>query len=517
MIPSYAKCLRTYQVGRLHKPPAREDVQSPYIRITLFSGRGASITVGNESQPEHKNHAVVTGLEYAENDGVTGKIHLHDQEGSSTARLMQNLLFDMRCVQGSSEVFAELEWGWIYNDHISGGRLETTKTNGFRYFVLIREIEAVPEAGKIHYTLHFVDMLYTSDEARIDKVYGKSGDGAVSFRSAVKEMLTDDDYKPSIKTVLFRRVGASQKKDGRQGFQDILKFERPDGAPSQEGYRGIWRGNNRSKLDCLIAWCSQVRTDRGKALVPTYCSDEKGGKVIIWEDPIPRNNENAIIDRNVSLGTYVVNGGKDSRVISFRPSFKFQAISGVKGGVLGAENVNSNIDTNAQNPGHTGKGLSYKENKSRGQEVYQPAVENLRDISGGTDPNLHTDRAMNAHAQAFAHLASIPPITADLEIIGEPSFPNRQNSFGKTISIIYINPFNIMTGSGGCGSWLAAPLCNEVLSNRGWRVQSVNHNIELGKYTTTIQLLLPAPGASLGTDKPLGASAEGWRPPTGCR
>jgi hypothetical protein len=101
----------------------------------------------------------------------------------------------------------------------------------------------------------------------------------------------------------------------------------------------------------------------------------------------------------------------------------------------------------------------------------------------------------------------VQPITADLRILGDPraQFVYMDRWMGQSVSIVAINPFHIAGGgNGGCGDWLAKPMCNQILSNKSWKVHAVNHSIKEGSYTTTLKLFLEAPGIQIGHDDPLG-------------
>jgi hypothetical protein len=111
-----------------------------------------------------------------------------------------------------------------------------------------------------------------------------------------------------------------------------------------------------------------------------------------------------------------------------------------------------------------------------------------------------------------AHLkAGIPSggITAELRILGDPRQPFCEDGLKRPVSIVAINPFHIQQNvNAGCGEWLAIPGCNEILSNKQWLVNGINHSIKEGNYTTTLKLFLAAPGNQQGKNEPLGGSGS---------
>ena len=102
-------------------------------------------------------------------------------------------------------------------------------------------------------------------------------------------------------------------------------------------------------------------------------------------------------------------------------------------------------------------------------------------------------------------------------IVGDPQIMRPSLAINaKNVKIVFLNPFYVFSG-GSCGDWLAAPACNEVLSNKAWIVKAIVHRISEGRFTTTLGLWLGSPGIDLDIGQPLGgAGSGGWVPPANC-
>jgi hypothetical protein len=122
---------------------------------------------------------------------------------------------------------------------------------------------------------------------------------------------------------------------------------------------------------------------------------------------------------------------------------------------------------------------------------------------------LHTAGNLMVHA-----------IEAELRVQGDPSpwLCSPIAGFGRCIGIIFINPFFLREDAleGNCPAFkqTTTSVCNNFLTNKGWFIKGVEHQIKEGSYITTIKVVLPAPGAELkfsdgSTITGLGGTAAG--------
>jgi hypothetical protein len=97
----------------------------------------------------------------------------------------------------------------------------------------------------------------------------------------------------------------------------------------------------------------------------------------------------------------------------------------------------------------------------------------------------------------------------ELRVQGDPSLGGPRKTFGRTVSLVFINPFHVMPNGRGCGDWLANPVCNCVYSNKAWWVKAIDHSIREGSYVTTIKVALMAPGSDVNDNEPFGGNGSG--------
>jgi hypothetical protein len=304
--------------------------------------------------------------------------------------------------------------------------------------------------------------------------------------------------------ILFRDYDLDMKDDGSQTYKDAKE------AAQKKGPKGTWDLKLRDKLSAVKDWLSERLTDEGKAIIPGYnpC-DVLGGEVIYWErsEPLP----NGSWDTFPCLDTFVVNGGKDSRVLEFNPRISWPFAQLGVGGNMPSFGPAGALDPGNAKPGvPSSADLVRKDpcNKYAGSESSISVSNEMQEQYKKEADKVASD---GQSSQMVAMNFFFNSISADLRIIGDPKYRPLYVK-GSTVAIIFINPFYIFKDNSDCGDWLAKPVCNEVLSNRGWVVESINHKIQEGSYVTTLNLKLLAPGVDIDRDKPLGADPMGWKP-----
>lgn len=500
-----AQCLATSGGCDFATAPANAAVLAPFVKLTIQAS-GTIITVGNRSAPNNGDHAVIKSFEYAYTERPICRVTIHDEQGSSFVKFMEDLLKNLKCSTDEIINKAIVEFGWVKTTCSGGVSKDPNKPQ--KHYMMINTVECNFDGGKLMYTLELTDLLDHHAEARVDPVKGEDGERGVYLVDAIREVLTDPEYPPSVSTVEFKRL----TDDGKS--TENIRFKDHDGDPYR-GPKGKWKTNNLDKLNAVMEWLSQVVSENDKSLILTYDPVPENGKVIIWEDPKPNCDEN--VSLSSCIGKYIVNGGKDSRVLSFNPNFKFVFTNlASSGGAMGTMNVNSNPEQQSKNSGHDCDTLSRNYIKTGGVQLSHSATENNQNRFN-KEADRKTMETQNKQLMAYFDAATTEPIEADLVIVGDPKLPNPLLTKFKPVHIVFINPYHLFPQSSGCGEWLAAPFCNEVLSNKAWRVKSVTHLIENGKYTTTIGIYLPAPGVHLNVGAPFGgAGSGGWTPPSYC-
>jgi hypothetical protein len=131
-----------------------------------------------------------------------------------------------------------------------------------------------------------------------------------------------------------------------------------------------------------------------------------------------------------------------------------------------------------------------------------------RSVNKSNAPAQMTQEAV--YHQIMTNLA-IGVIEATLRVQGDPSswLCSPISGMGRCVGIVFINPYFLVHGATtlDCPVWAAndpdnpdtvfKSICNELLTNKGWFVMGVDHQIKDGNYTTELRLRLVAPGAEI--------------------
>jgi hypothetical protein len=457
--------------------PVDATTLAPYVRLTIDGA--VNITVGNESDPENQNTAVIKSFQFGTSNGAGTSIEIFDEQGGDFERCMDKL---NKCITSTNRDYRmHVDFGWINGECDGSGGFKKITTDKF-YFIPL-SIEANYTEGKIKFIITGSSLLEPVFESRANKTYPK-----MSLKAAIKELM--QECYPKISSVKYKRVGSDKEWD----FKDF-----PDG-PERP-----WQSENQNKLATAMDWIKPYRTDADKGIRATWNEKVAGGEVIFWEDPEENPNESSIGCLH-SLGSYIVNGGACSPVISFTPQAKwvYGALHANSGGVGGA--VTSKTTPNTPKPG-----MEKATDACSGIQNTNTTDNGNRDTLGARAPEEMNKSAV-AHDKANKRLY---PMEAELRIQGDPNLAGIEKTFGTTVSIIVINPFHL--SGDGCGDWLAQPGCNPVYSNKAWWIKGIDHSIKEGSYVTTLKLVLAAPGSDIGPDEVFGGQGSGgWQPPTPC-
>jgi len=487
-------------------PPRNAAVLAPFVKLKMQAS-GVEITVGNKSSPQNGNHAVIKSFEFGYTERPICRVVIHDEQGSILVKFMEDLLKNLKCSTEVAFNKATVEFGWIKTTCSNSVAIESSGP----YYMMLNTVTCNFDGGKLMYELELTDLMDRHAEARDAVIYGEDGEKGMYMTDAITKLLTDPDFPPSVAEVAFLKLS----KDGKS--TEPIRFKYKDGDPLK-GRKSKWKSNNKDKLNIVMEWLSENVSEDQKSFILTYDATTPGGKIIVWEDPKPKCSETVVLDS--CIGQYVVNGGKDSRVINFNPRFKFTFVNlASSGGSDGTNSANSNPANQGKNPGIDCPTLNRNAIKTGGAQNTTSASETNSNVYNKSKPDEVSAETRNEQLIAYFDAATTEPIEADLVILGDPSLPRPLLTKFRPISIVFINPYHLFPqpDAGFCGDWLAAPFCNEVLTNKAWRVKGVTHQIEAGKYTTTIGMFLPAPGVHLDVGQPFGGSGSGgWTPPTQC-
>lgn len=485
--------------------PESGHMLAPWVAIT-FEGSGSVITVGNESSrhTDRPNVACIRSFEFGHSDGMTVRVVIQDQEGGSFVTFMEHMVKDYVCLKYGSpaSVRMKFQFGWSK----SGCEYALPGATSRCYYALCDSVETNYAGGKIIFELTGKDLCHRMFEGGCSQDYGGEGEQAVPLTEAIRELMTEG-CSPNVGSVGFYRMEG--------GVRWPCGWKDGTGPGKRIGPAGKWICNGFNKLDVVLGWIKGHPTDRNVGWIPQYNCEEPNGELIFWEDPKPLYPEGHEVWNANCIGQYIVNGGKASPVLEFNPKIRWNFASLTSnGGQLGNLAVNGTGEDGSRLPGAVLYGLDAKRRPCQGLRTQAPASETHRDL--GTDIKGMVD-GINAQSRALRILTD--NIEADLVVVGDPTLLAPSEAMqSKNVTIVVVNP-HYLSGPENkpqeC-EWLARPVYNEVLTNKGWICKSITHKIEAGKYTTTIGVYLTGPGVDGSPDNPLGLWTGGWHPVPQC-
>jgi hypothetical protein len=503
------------------KFPEEGHTLAPWVALT-FEGSDSTITVGNDSSPntDPLNVACISSFEFGYSDGLTMRCTIHDQEGGSFVTFMDHLVKDWICMRNGTpaEMRIKIQFGWAHGT--CGQPLPTASSRC--YYCLSDAVETNYREGKFIFEITGKDLCHRMFEGSVHYADGGEGQNAIPIVDAITEFMTAG-CPPNVASVRFLRMEGGKGRPCPFKYGGNITSEDEQGAQGPQGDRlkgprGKWLANGQDKLNIAIRWLTGHPTDRDKGWMPQYNSEAPGGELIFWEDPMPTNPQDSQYWDQNCLGVYIVNGGKRSPVIEFSPKIHWdfsRLTSG--GGQLDSTSANATGQPGSTQPGYDIPGLDAETQRCAGHNTQATSTETHRD-NFGAQQTREVIQAQNASHRALKIMPN--PIEADLLIVGDPTLlPPSEAMMSKNITVIVIDPYFIRRPVGNNNNqleWLAKPLCNPVLSNKAWICKSISHRIELGKFTTTIGMVLTDPGTATPPDTQIGGWLGGWTPTPQC-
>lgn len=471
-----AECIRKYTEGKLQLPPEGA-IYAPFV-IAMLSNGSVTVTVGNESAPKSRHSAAIKSFQFGVSNGTGATIEIVDEEGGHFEKFFSKITHKAEALSYTIRV----QWGWIVTD--CNGQSHIGETSQFHNFIITKV--AIKYEAKIKFVLECTDLMQFIYETRQPKTYGQQG-AKMGLKDAIRQLCKDNVIP--INNVRFLR----KTPDG--------KVE-PNEWEFKKETNGVWQADGQHVLDTLTRWLKSHTTDRDKGVVITWDSTETEPTLILWEDPKPKPNEN--FNAGASIGSYIVNGGQCSPVLSFNPEIKWLfTMLACAGGFIDSTTGKIHNQRDENCPGEVGITTTNQ------------VTQNSKDIFGD-DAAVETIKASKAQQRADSHYSIYQPISAELRIVGNPKLDQILLLIGSTVGIAVVNPFNITSGVSQCewrvsgGESLAESSCNAVLSNKRWVVKGVAHDIREGSYITSLSVYLPAPGQELSSNQPLGGTPTGF-------
>lgn len=471
-------CMSKYKCGTL-KQVVQGTSLAPYVRVYI-EGSNFNITVGNQSDPDNGNQAVIKSFQLGGSSGAGVEIEIHDEQGGNFEAFMTKL--NKKIGSANTDYRMKIQFGWI--DTACGATSGNTVALSKTLIFIPLHVEASFSDGKIKYKLTGTSLLEVVFEARSAIIYG-SDENKMSLKSAIRKLFSEN--APEVNSVQFYRIN-SDKTVSEWGFKN------KDG-----GFNGPiqkWETDQQNKLSAAMNWLEKYTTDKDKGVIAIWNPEVEGGEIIFFEDFNPVCGETPDWSSRC-LGTYTVNGGSCSPVISFTPTAKW---------VYSALNFTSGKTgtTSGANLERKGRINCKIGEKGAGNQTSTPFDIGQIDQNGFDAAKEHMD-SQTAHDFANKRMYAME---AELRVQGDPSLASTVEWIGKSVSIIVISPFHIEQ-SGACGDWLAKPGCHPVYSNKAWILKGVDHMIKEGSYVTTLRVMLNAPGSDVDEGSSFGGPGSG--------
>ena len=499
------------QVGKINLPPMGHSF-APFVTISFKNKEGEeTVTVGNRSRSPD-NTAIIKSFQLGASDGIGCTIEIFDEKGGNFERAFQALNKSLHESSEDAQNFT-LDFGWIIEKEGSecgeltkGFEIISAKNSGVflgqmgggEICLIPQMVKVVYEQGKIKYTITCCGPETTTAQGRVECNLG-TDKNKVDLKQAIRKLLKEKAPGPLLDVKFL---------DSKGKESPGLVFKESDGG--KNGPKSVWEAAQQDKLSAIRRWITPLSTSNDKGII-MYSAGVKGpkdtaGVIIIQEDPGPNLCGDGM-DNLTSFGTYIVNGGENSPVLSFNPSvnwnFAFVAKSGGVQSSVSGKQAKMEGEQNAQCPDKRDKGGRATHPATQGSWMFWRSPENQAEESALSDA---------AHQAANARMEGLQTIEAELKILGDPRFCYPSMMTGSYVSLVVINPYHLDVSSklaGSCADWLAQPLANPVFSNKYWMILGVDHQIQEGSFVTTLKLSLSTPGTSLNPDISLGGQGSG--------
>lgn len=510
---SLASCFQNFLEGTSLNGPIPGHNIAPFVEVRFTDNQGNQIgdhviTVGNLSDRNNNNHAVIKSLDYGTLSGAVCKVVIADEEGGAfdffARRLAKNL-------EEATLVEMRVKFGWIGTSCGSNsGRIVhprgASSTPELRFMPLQMDIDYT--GGLTKFTITGTDIFQAVFTSRVEKAYGEGK----TLAESIVEMMADgsnptaatgtESNPPAINVNFVDFEGSN--------VTDIKNFFRNDSPKPARKCHG------QNKLGCAQEWIRGqcTRNDRGALFKYDACAKT----LLVLEDPMPTCDQagNVSIGNNNPLGSFIVNGGPLSNVISFTPQLNWIAPGSnlSRPAATGSGNTARTFQKGNRCAGETDVEQGLSNNPKGGNKT--GAIEDLaatnEDNTAPSDPDETGECQSRAAKADSLNQPGLRPIEAELKIQGDPrsQFTCIRQIVGKRIAIAVVNPLHLGASSGGCPEWqfLAGSPCNEFLSNKNWFIMGVQHSIQEGSYTTTFKLFLPAPTIDLPQNESLGGDDD---------
>lgn len=481
--------------------PQPEAVLGPFVKIWF---ENFIITNSNVGYQEKDARACIKSFQYGRSvaNGCGFKVEIVTEDYNTMVKVI-SILNKSKADANPDAHKARCRFGWVKRNCENGFTKIHNELFGGKLLFLVQTVESNFENGVFKINVECCDLFQrTNQQTQGLNEFGED-DNKMTLKDALTDIWIEPIFHPNVDKVEFKAYSNLDP----VGSGATFDFKNADGGP--RGPRSTWQTKEKNKLSTTRGWIDPVLTKNNKGIMQIY--DNEDQLSLVWQEDVIDDNPFGCERRNI--GSFVVNGGNCSPVISFSPKINWLTQNTGTGAVdSGASALDG---TRADNVIHNRPSWNLRENIGSNQTE-----------SISTDQNLWrpkriqpkaTQDSVTEHGHATIMYEIAGAIEAELTIQGNPKYSynyGENGIVGAYISIAVLNPAVVRDkmSDGGC-MWLSESPVNEVLSNTAWLVKGVDHQITDGKYITTFKVLLAAPNAELNYDEDFGGTTDGWDPP----
>jgi len=485
---------RSYRVSRyICNPqiaPLPSAVVGPFVEIII---EGQTITNSNIGNLSKDGTACIKSFQFGRSvsNGVGFKVEIINETWEWVKKTFKALNKTKKQVLPDMRK-AQCRFGWVTRDcNGNYGKITNLDAGGELHF-LVQTVESSFENGVYKISVECTDLMQRNNNQTQGLNEFGDDDNKMNLKNSLRKIWTGN-YTPPVDRVIFRKWDA----DGVAGTGGEFSFRNKDGG--ENGPWGTWQTKEKNKLSTTRNWLNGVNTSNKRGITQNF-DNENLLSLVFQEDP------KSLAQCKNSIGTYVVNGGNCSPVISFNPKINWILENSGTGAVSGGASSPPKAGIKNRNDVQKANEIQNERETIGGEQ--KAAIDRVQ--HGWRPPAAQveaTSEALTNHSAATRGNEIVNTIEAELTVQGNPKFAYNYGQggiVGKTMAIIVINPAVIR----GC-TWIAQEPVNEILSNRTWQIMGVDHQITDGKYVTTFKVALLSPNAELNASTPLGG--QGWK------
>ena len=483
--------------------PQPEAVLGPFVEVYFGS---FMITNSNVGYNGSDARACIKSFQFGRSvaNGCGFKIEIITEEYSTMLKIV-GILNKSKADANSDAHKASCKFGWVKRNCLNKTKRVSNESFGGKLFFLVQTVESNFENGVYKLNVECCDLFQrTNQQTQGLNDFGED-DSKMPLKEALTKIWIEPTYHPNVDQVQFKaydnREPTGSSASGRQ-----FNFKNADGGP--RGPKSTWQTKEKNKLSTTRSWIDPVLTENNKGILQIYDNEDKLS--LIWQEDVIDDGDLGCNKRH--LGSFVVNGGNCSPVISFSPKINWLTQNTGTGAVdSGASALDG---TRADNTKFNNPKWNLRENIGSNQTETPSTDQNLWRPKRIQPKAMQEAVTEHGHATVMYEVAGA--IEAELTIQGNPKFSYNYGPngiVGAYIAIAVLNPAVVRNNDTETGCvWLSESPVNEVLSNSSWLVKGVDHQITDGKYITTFKVLLPAPNAELNYTENFGGTVEGFRP-----